>query len=58
MNTDQHYKGLPSAARDFFGDHPDNQTKFVTEWRQLNDADKAEIKTGLEKLGYVINPVN
>jgi hypothetical protein len=30
-------------VQDFFGPHPDGRT-FGSEWRQLTDADKAELK--------------
>lgn len=54
MDTTTEYTGLPSAARDFFGDHPNGVTKFLLEWKSLTEEDKAEIRQGLEKLGYKI----
>ena len=47
---------LLSAAIDFFGLR-DGQSRMEfakLEWKALSDADKAEVKTGLEKNGYEI----
>lgn len=54
MDTSKTYTGLASAAKDFFGDHPNGTTKFLLEWKSLTENDKAEIKSGLESLGYTI----
>lgn len=54
MDTNKEYTGVASAARDYFGDHPNGQVKFLLEWKSLNETDKLEIRVGLEKLGYVI----
>lgn len=44
-----------SACKDFFGLHP-NQTglQFGQEIKALTAEDRAEIKAGLEKMGYEI----
>jgi hypothetical protein len=44
-----------AACREFFG-LKEGQTamEFGKELKQLTDADRAEIKAGLEKLGYEI----
>jgi hypothetical protein len=44
-----------AACRDFFG-VKEGQTAmdFGKELKQLNEADRAEIKAGLEKIGYEI----
>lgn len=57
MNIEQTYTGVAGAARDFFGPrNGDNSAgAFMIEWRELSDADKAEIKAGLEALGYKIH---
>lgn len=54
MDTSKEYTGVASAARDYFGDHPNGEIKFLLEWKSLNENDKKEIREGLEKLGYVI----
>ena len=54
MNTSKIYTGTASAAKDYFGDHPNGSTKFLLEWKSLTEDDKQEIKEGLEKLGYKI----
>lgn len=54
MDTNKEYTGVASAARDYFGDHPNGAVKFLLEWKSLNENDKLEIRAGLEKLGYVI----
>jgi len=47
--------GLPSAMMDFFGRKPDQSLQaFALEVKQLTDADKAEIRAGLEANGYTI----
>ena len=44
-----------SACRDFFGLHPgETALQFGQEIKQLTTEDRAEIKEGLEKLGYEI----
>lgn len=45
-----------SACRDFFGTK-EGQTamEFGKELKELTEADRAEIKAGLQKLGYVIH---
>jgi hypothetical protein len=45
-----------SAAIDFFGlKQGQSRMDFARdEWKKLNDADKDEIKTGLEQNGYKI----
>jgi hypothetical protein len=45
-----------SACRDFFGTK-EGQTAmdFGKELKQLTEADRAEIKAGLQSLGYVIH---
>ena len=47
---------LLSAAIDFFGlREGQSRMEFAKlEWKALNDADKAEVKAGLEKNGYEI----
>lgn len=54
MNTSKEYTGTASAAKDYFGDHPNGEIKFLLEWKSLTDSDKEEIKQGLKTLGYVI----
>lgn len=46
---------LMAACKDYFGLKP-NQTamEFLKEFKELTDADRDEIKVGLEKVGYVI----
>ena len=51
---EKEFTGVASAAKDFFGDHPNGTTKFLIEWKNLSDADKAEIRAGLEAMGYRI----
>lgn len=50
LNSETSFAG---ACKDFFGLHP-NQTllEFRDEVKALTDADRAEIKAGLEKIGY------
>jgi hypothetical protein len=56
VNTATPFKGLVSAMKDFFGfSEGQGLREFMLETKQLTDADKAEIKVGLEKLGYVIH---
>ena len=44
-----------AACRDFFGLHQGQTAmEFGKELKQLTDADRAEIKEGLAKLGYEI----
>jgi hypothetical protein len=44
-----------SACRDYFGLKPDQSpVQFGKEIKELTEADRAEIKAGLEKLGYEI----
>ena len=46
---------LPQAMKDFFGFAPGQGLGgFVAEIKKLTDADKAEIRAGLTKLGYKI----
>lgn len=54
MDTSKEYQGVASAAKDYFGDHPNGTTKFLMEWKSLTEKDKADILEGLEKLGYSI----
>lgn len=43
------------ACRDFFGLHSgQTNMQFAQEVKALTDADKTEIRAGLEKLGYEI----
>lgn len=47
--------GLTSAMQLFFGRLPNqNLSEFAAEVKKLTDEDKAEIKAGLEKNGYII----
>lgn len=44
-----------AACRDFFGlKEGQSAMDFGKELKELNDADRAEIKAGLEKIGYEI----
>lgn len=53
---DLKFDGLNSAMKHFFGTREGQGLKdFLLEVRQLTDADKAEIKAGLIKLGYQIS---
>jgi hypothetical protein len=55
MDTEKTYSSAAGAARDYFGARPgeaDTASAFMAEWKQLTDNDKAEIKDGLEKIGY------
>lgn len=46
---------LVIAAKDFFGLRTGTTLKdFTEEWKALNEADKAEIRKGLEANGYNI----
>lgn len=56
MDTSKEFSGVAAAARDYFGPRNGDSSAgtFMIEWRELSDADKAEIKAGLEALGYVI----
>ncbi len=43
------------ACKDYFGLHVGQTSmQFAQEIKQLSEADRAEIKTGLEQNGYVI----
>lgn len=47
--------GLTSAMMDSFGRKPDQTLSgFAAEVKALTEADKAEIKAGLEANGYII----
>jgi hypothetical protein len=54
MDTNKTYTGVASAAKDYFGDHPNGSTKFLLEWKSLTEDDKKEIFEGWEKLGYKV----
>lgn len=54
MDTSKEFGGVASAARDFFGDHQNQEIRFLVEWKALSEKDKQEIKEGLQALGYVI----
>lgn len=53
MDMSKEYKGVASAALDFFGKHPDGRA-FIKEWHELTQVDREEIKIGLVKMGYKI----
>jgi hypothetical protein len=47
--------GLMGAIKDYFGFLPGEDLKgFAVEVKKLTEADRAEFKTALEKLGYEI----
>lgn len=55
MDTNKVYSSVAAAARDFFGARPgveNTATNWMAEYKQLTDADKAEIKIGLIQNGY------
>jgi hypothetical protein len=57
MDQTKEYASTVGAAKDFFGPRPGgegNASEFMKEWRELTEADKLEIKVGLEKIGYKI----
>lgn len=55
MDTTKEYTGCIGAAKDFFGLLPGTTLKdFSLEWKALTPGDQAEIRAGLEKLGYKI----
>lgn len=46
---------LVAASKDFFGlKDGQNNMAFMQEFKQLNDADRVEIKIGLREQGYKI----
>jgi hypothetical protein len=45
------------ALKDFFGFRPgDGLSEFRTETKALTEADRADLKAGLEKVGYTFKP--
>jgi len=55
MNTATTYQGIMTAALSFFG-QKEGQSKmeFAQEYKKLTEADRQEIKQGLEANGYKI----
>lgn len=52
---EQKETSFTAACKDFFGLRPEQSLRgFMDEVKRLTDADKAEIKQGLEKQGYLI----
>jgi hypothetical protein len=53
MDTKESCKSLPTACIHFFGKLPGQTTvEFAAELKKLTDADKAEFRAALIKLGY------
>lgn len=50
-----HCMSLVSAIKDFFGEHPDGNTRLIAEFKSLTDKDKADLRELLTAEGYVLS---
>jgi hypothetical protein len=50
-----HCMSLVSAIKDFFGDHPDGETRLIAEFKALTDGDKADLRELLTAEGYTLS---
>lgn len=48
---------IVKAVKDYFGNHPDGQTTFISEFKALTPQDRADLRDELIREGYDIEPL-